>query len=205
MQQTVKGAPQQVQQGGDGPFITDVAALRQRAREKMYEGAVTENYGLNPEHVCKVLNDSLATEIVCVLRYMRHYYMAQGIHSESVKAEFLEHAKEEQAHADRIAERIVQLGGEPDLNPDGLTSRSHSEYDEQAGLRAMIREDLVAERIAIESYREIIQWLGEKDPTTRKMMEEILASEEEHADDLKSLLEDLPEDLRETKKGGGKG
>jgi bacterioferritin len=173
-------------------FLTDVATLRQRARQHIEEGAVTSNYGLDAPTVCKVLNEALATEIVCVLRYKRHYYMAKGIHSESVKSEFLEHAKEEQEHADSIAERIVQLGGEPDFNPDGLSSRSHAQYDASEGLRKMLKEDLVAERIAIESYREIAQWLGDRDSTTRKLMEEILAAEEEHADDLVSLLEGLP-------------
>jgi bacterioferritin len=174
------------------PFLTDVATLRKRARERMEEGAVTANYGLDTAAVVKVLNEALATEIVCVLRYKYHYFMAKGIHSETVKSEFLEHANEEQGHADQIAERIVQLGGKPDLNPEGLTSRSHSQYDASEDIRKMLREDLYAERIAIESYREIVQWLGDKDPTTRRMMEEILATEEEHADDLVSLLEGLP-------------
>jgi bacterioferritin len=138
--------------------------------------------------VCRVLNEALATEIVCVLRYKRHYFMADGIASDSVKQEFAEHATEEQEHADRIAERIVQLGGEPDLNPDTLTKRSHSEYAEGTSLVDMLREDLVAERIAIESYREIVEWLHGKDSTTKRMMEEILAVEEEHADDINSLL-----------------
>ena len=183
--------------GGSGaqtqtPFLTDVTTLRQRARAHIEEGAVTQNYGLDTKIVTKVLNEALATEIVCVLRYKRHYYMAKGIHSETVKSEFLQHAQEEQGHADRLAERIVQLGGEPDLNPEGLASRSHSQYDESEDIRQMLHEDLIAERIAIESYREIAQWLGDKDSTTRKMMEEILASEEEHADDLVSLLEGLP-------------
>ena len=174
------------------PFVADVAALRRRAREHIEQGAVTGTYGLDAGQVCKVLNDALATEIVCVLRYRRHYYMASGIHSESVKSEFLEHANEEQEHADRIAERIVQLGGEPDLNPDGLLSRSHSEYVEGKTLRDMLREDLVAERIAIDSYREIVQWLEGKDSTTRRIMEEILAKEEEHAEELSSLLANIP-------------
>ena len=187
----------------NSPFLTDVATLRQRARQRIEEGAVTSNYGLNADVVCKVLNDALATELVCVLRYKRHYYMATGIHSESVKSEFLEHAQEEQGHADRLAERIVQLGGKPDFNPEGLTSRSHSQYDESEGLRKMIREDLVAERIAIESYREIAQWLGDKDSTTRMMVEEILASEEEHADDLVSLLEGLPGGMSGEEPGAG--
>ena len=191
MQKTAKpGAPAAA--GTETPFLSDVQALRQRARQQMEEGAVTSNYALDAKLVCKVLNDALATEIVCVLRYKRHYFMAKGIHSESVKSEFLEHANEEQQHADEIAERIVQLGGEPNLDPEGLTSRSHSQYDESEGLKQMLREDLVAERIAIESYREIVQWLGDKDPTTRRLMEEILATEEEHADDIVSLLEGLP-------------
>jgi bacterioferritin len=174
--------------GTDTPFLTDVATLRQRAREHIKEGAVTSNYGADPVLVCKVLNEALATEIVCVLRYKRHYFMAQGIASDSVKEEFAEHAKEEQEHADRIAERIVQLGGEPDLNPDTLTKRSHAEYVEGESLVDMLREDLVAERIAIESYREIAEWLHGKDSTTKRMIEEILAVEEEHADDINSLL-----------------
>jgi bacterioferritin len=195
MQQTANtGAPAAA--GGETPFLSDVATLRQRARQHIEEGAVTSNYGLDAPLVCKVLNEALATEIVCVLRYKRHYFMAKGIHSESVKSEFLEHANDEQQHADRIAERIVQLGGEPNLDPEGLASRSHSQYDASDGLRQMLREDLVAERIAIESYREIVQWLGDKDPTTRKMMEELLATEEEHADDLVSLLEGLPGGIR---------
>ena len=198
MQQQVQntGAPANANAGAtqntDQPFLSDVATLRQRARKHIEEGAVTANYGLDPKLVCKVLNEALATEIVCVLRYKVHYFMAAGIHSESVKSEFQEHATEEQEHADRIAERIVQLGGDPDFNPAILVSRSHSQYDASKNLRDMLREDLVAERIAIESYREIVQWLGDKDSTTRKMMEEILATEEEHADDIVSLLEGLP-------------
>jgi bacterioferritin len=170
------------------PFLTDVTTLRQRARQHIQQGAVTSNYGADPAIVCRVLNEALATEIVCVLRYKRHYFMADGIASDSVKQEFAEHATEEQEHADRIAERIVQLGGEPDLNPDTLTKRSHSEYAEGTSLVDMLREDLVAERIAIESYREIVEWLHGKDSTTKRMMEEILAVEEEHADDINSLL-----------------
>lgn len=180
--------PDDKKAGGATPFLSDVKALRQRARQHIEEGAVTANYGADPKVVIEVLNAALATEIVCVLRYKRHYYMAQGIASESVKAEFAEHATEEQEHADRIAERIVQLGGEPDLNPDSLTRRSHSQYVEGTTLVDMLREDLVAERIAIESYREIVMWLHGKDPTTKRMMEEILAVEEEHADDINSLL-----------------
>jgi len=173
------------------PFLADIQALRKRAREHIEQGAVTPSYDADATAVCKVLNDALATEIVCVLRYRRHYYMAAGIHSEAVKQEFLEHANEEQGHADRIAERIVQLGGEPDLNPAGLASRSHSEYVEGATLRDMIREDLVAERVAIESYRDIVQWLGQRDPTTRRILEEVLAKEEEHAEDMSTLLQNV--------------
>ena len=175
-------------QGSTTPFLTDVATLRERARKHMDAGAVTANYGADPNVVVKVLNEALATEIVCVLRYKRHYFMAQGIASDSVKQEFAEHATEEQEHADRIAERIVQLGGEPDLNPATLTARSHAEYVEGKSLVDMLREDLVAERIAIESYREIAEWLHGKDSTTKRMIEEILAVEEEHADDINSLL-----------------
>src|SRR6476660_3441476 len=177
-----------IKQGGDTPFLTDVKTLRERARQHIQAGAVTSNYGADPKVVCKVLNEALATEIVCVLRYKRHYFMAQGLSSDSVKEEFAEHAAEEQEHADRIAERIVQLGGEPDLNPDSLTKRSHSEYKEGTSLVDMLREDLVAERVAIESYREIVEWLHGKDQTTMRLMEEILAVEEEHADDINSLL-----------------
>ncbi|MEO8507568.1 MAG: ferritin-like domain-containing protein [Betaproteobacteria bacterium] len=173
------------------PFLTDVKTLRARARQHIEAGAVTSNYGADAKLVCQVLNDALATEIVCVLRYKRHYYMAQGIASESVKAEFLAHAGEEQQHADEIANRIVQLGGEPNLDPEGLAMRAHSQYVEGNTLRDMIREDLVAERVAIESYREIIDWLKDKDSTTRKMLEGILAVEEEHAEDMASLLAGL--------------
>jgi bacterioferritin len=175
----------------DKPFLTDVKTLRERARQHIEKGAVTEGYKADRETVNKVLNEALATEIVCVLRYKRHYFMASGIHAESVAAEFLQHANEEQGHADQIAQRIVQLGGEPNFNPDGLLSRSHAEYIEGDTLLDMIKEDLVAERIAIDSYREIIQYLGNDDPTTRRMMEGILAMEEEHAEDLVSLLADL--------------
>ena len=175
----------------DKPFLTDVQTLRKRAREHMEKGAVTEGYRADRKTVIRILNEALATEIVCVLRYKRHYFMAEGIYAQSVADEFLAHANEEQAHADQIAGRIVQLGGEPDLSPDGLVTRSHSEYVEGETLIDMIREDLVAERIAIESYSEIIRWLGDKDTTTRRLMEDILAMEEEHADDLLSLLADL--------------
>src|SRR5437773_6408666 len=161
------------------PFLTDIKTLRERARNHIEQGAVTEGYKADRETVIKVLNEALATEIVCVLRYKRHYFMASGIHAESVAAEFLQHANEEQGHADQIAERIVQLGGAPNFNPEGLTSRSHAEYKEGTDLIDMIKEDLVAERIAIESYAEMARYFGEKDPTSRRMIEGILAVEEQ--------------------------
>lgn len=176
---------------GDKPFLTDIKTLRQRARQHIERGAVTEGYSADRETVIKLLNEALATEIVCVLRYKRHYFMATGIHAESVAAEFLQHATDEQAHADQIAQRIVQLGGEPNFSPEGLLTRSHAEYVEGDTLNDMIKEDLVAERIAIDSYREMITFVGNDDPTTRRMMEGILAMEEEHADDLVNLLEKL--------------
>jgi bacterioferritin len=170
-------------------FISDVKLLRERARQNMLNGAVTENYKANREQVIQVLNDVLATEIVCTLRYMRHYYMAMGINSEAVKAEFLQHAKDERQHIDWVAMRIVQLNGQPNFDPSGLATRSHSEYVEGNDLISMIREDLVAERIAVESYAEIVRWLADNDPTSRKLMEDILKTEEDHAEDMKSLLE----------------
>jgi bacterioferritin len=171
------------------PFLTDVETLRMRARTSIDQGPITEAYGADRKRVIDVLNQALATELVCILRYKRHYFMAQGINSQAAAAEFLEHATQEQDHADRIAMRITQLQGEPDMNPDTLTSRSHAEYAEGDSLEEMIKEDLIAERVAIESYSEIIQWLGNGDPTTRRMLEDILAVEEEHADDLLNLLE----------------
>jgi len=173
------------------PFVSDINAIRQRAREHIKNGAVTVGYKADRKTVIKILNEALATEIVCVLRYKYHYYMASGIHAKGVAAEFLEHANEEQGHADMIAQRITQLDGTPNLSPDGLLSRSHSEYVEGHDVIEMIEEDLVAERIAIDSYREIIQYLGNDEPTTRRMMEEILAKEEEHAEDLGTMLEEL--------------
>jgi len=172
----------------DKSFLTDIKTLRARARKHIEQGAVTEGYKADRETVIKVLNEALATEIVCVLRYRRHYFMASGINADSVAAEFLQHSNDEQGHADQIAQRIVQLGGEPNLNPEGLLTRSHAEYVEGETLTDMIKEDLVAERIAIDSYRDIIQYLGNDDPTSRRLMETILAVEEEHADDLVSLL-----------------
>lgn len=169
-------------------FTADIKAIRERARKNMETGAVTEGYRGNREQIIAVLNDVLATELVCVLRYKRHFFTASGIHADAVKAEFLQHANEEQQHADWIAQRIVQLNGDPNFNPAGLAERSHSEYAEGSDLLSMIREDLVAERIAIDSYAEIIRWLGDADPTTRRMIEDILKMEEEHAEDLASLL-----------------
>jgi len=163
----------------------------ERARRHIEKGAVTEGYSADRETVIKLLNEALATEIVCVLRYKRHYFMASGIHAEGVAAEFLQHANDEQGHADQIAARIVQLGGEPNFNPDGLLTRSHAEYVEGETLVDMIKEDLVAERIAIDSYRDMINYFGNDDPTTRRLMESILAVEEEHADDLVNLLSEL--------------
>jgi len=173
------------------PFLTDVKTLRKRARQHMEEGAVTPGYSADRQNVVKLLNDALATEIVCVLRYKRHYFMASGIHAQVAAQEFLQHATDEQGHADQIAQRIVQLGGEPNFSPEGLLTRSHAEYVEGGSLAEMIREDLVAERIAIDSYREMARYLGEDDPTTRRMLETILAVEEEHADDMVNLLEKI--------------
>ena len=175
----------------DKPFLTDIKTLRERARKHIENGAVTEGYSADRDTVVKLLNEALATEIVCVLRYKRHYFMASGINAEGVAAEFLQHANEEQGHADLIAQRIVQLGGAPNFSPDGLLARSHAEYVEGDTLLDMIKEDLVAERIAIDSYREMINYVGNDDPTTRRMLEGILAMEEEHADDLVSLLQEL--------------
>ena len=172
-------------------FLTDVQTLRKRARQHIERGAVTEGYGADRKTVLKLLNEALATEIICVLRYRRHHFMASGLQGQTVAQEFLQHANEEQAHADEVAARIVQLGGEPNFSPEGLASRSHAEYVEGETLIDMIKEDLVAERIAIDSYREMIGYVGNGDPTTRRMLEGILAMEEEHADDLVSMLEEL--------------
>lgn len=173
------------------PFLTDVKTLRARAREHIEKGAVTAGYRADREIVVKLLNEALATEIVCVLRYRRHHFMAEGMNADPVAAEFLVHANEEQQHADQIAARIVQLNGEPNFNPEGLLSRSHAEYVEGSDLVDMIKEDLVAERIAIDSYREMIEYVGDRDTTTKRMLEGILAMEEEHADDLVGMLADL--------------
>jgi len=172
-------------------FLSDIKTLRERARKHIENGAVTENYKADRQTVIRILNEALATEIVCVLRYKSHYFMAKGIHAQAVAEEFLQHANEEQGHADQIAERITQLGGAPNLSPEGMLTRSHSEYKEGDSLVDMIKEDLVAERIAIESYSEIVRYLGNDDVTSRRMMEGILAVEEEHADDLATLLATL--------------
>ncbi|WDY57477.1 ferritin-like domain-containing protein [Pseudomonas sp. PSKL.D1] len=171
--------------------LTDVQTLRKRARQHVEDGAVTEGYQADRQEILRLLNESLATELVCVLRYKRHYFMASGIKASVAAAEFLEHATQEAEHADKLAERIVQLGGEPDFNPDNLTKNSHAQYVAGSSLKEMVLEDLVAERIAIDSYREIIQYIGDKDPTTRRIFEDILAQEEEHADDMSDLLQGL--------------
>jgi bacterioferritin len=177
--------------GSQQHFLTDIQTIRQRARQHIQDGPVTSSYTADRETVIKLLNEALATEIVCVLRYKRHYFTASGIHSQSVAAEFQEHANEEQEHADRIAARIVQLGGSPNFSPNGLTMRSHAEYVEGETLLDMLREDIIAERIAIDSYREMVAYLGDNDPTTRRLMEEILAKEEEHADELLNLVQEI--------------
>lgn len=187
----------------DKPFLTDIQELRRRARQHIEEGAVTDQYRGNRETVIKILNEALATEIVCVLRYKRHYFMAQGIHADPIAQEFLQHANEEQGHADEIASRIVQLGGSPNFSPEGLLSRSHAEYVEGHNLVDMIKEDLVAERIAIDSYNEMIRYIGDDDITTRRMLEGILAVEEEHADDLASFLADIEKDWRQRDRSAG--
>jgi bacterioferritin len=173
------------------PFLTDIKEIQRRAREHVEKGAVTSAYKGDVETAIKLLNEALATEIVCTLRYRRHHYMATGIHSQAVADEFMEHAHEEQEHADRIAERIRQLGGAPNFNPEGLLTRSHAQYAEGNSLVDMIKEDLIAERIAIESYMELIRYFGDNDPTSRRLMEDVLEQEEEHADDMATLLESL--------------
>lgn len=175
----------------DRPFLTDVNTLRARARQHIEQGAITNTYRADRAIVVKLLNEALATEIICVLRYRRHHFMASGIHAEAIAAEFLTHANEEQQHADLIAQRIVQLQGEPNFSPEGLASRAHAEYVEGEDLVDMIKEDLIAERIAIDSYREMIEYIGDKDTTTTRMLEGILAMEEEHADDLVGMLEEI--------------
>jgi bacterioferritin len=177
-----------------GDFVSDLAEIRRRARQHVEEGAVTPGYRANREVVLNLLNEALATELVCTLRYKRHYFMARGLFAETVAAEFMEHAREETEHGDRIAERIVQLGGSPDFNPSGLLSRSAAEYQEGETLTEMVKEDLIAERIAIDTYKGMIQYIGENDPTTRRMLEAILEKEEEHADDLANMIQAMGDD-----------
>jgi bacterioferritin len=172
-------------------FLTDVETLRRRAREHIEEGPITSTYEADRQRVLEVLNTVLATELVCYLRYKRHYFTATGINAAPVAAEFLQHATEELGHADQVATRITQLRGAPNFDPAGLATRSHAEYDASEDLADMVREDLVAERVAIQSYQEIVRWLEDSDPTTRGIIESILAVEEEHADDLLKLLEKL--------------
>lgn len=168
--------------------VIDIDAIRAAAKN-LDDGAVTAGYQGNREEIISMLNSALATELVCVMRYKRHYYTASGLENGAVKAEFLEHAKEEQEHADMIAERIVQLNGEPDFNPATLITRSHAEYDDSGDIKDMIRANLIAERIAIETYRQMIAKIGDSDPTTRHMLVNIMSVEEEHADDMRDLLE----------------
>lgn len=175
----------------DAKFFTDVQTLRDRARRHIEQGAITFGYRANRDEVIRLLNDALASELICVLRYKRHYFMASGLFSQAVAREFLEHAKVEQEHADLLAERVVQLGGSPDLSPQGLITRSHSEYVEGGSLQDMIKEDLVAERVVIDRYRELIEYIGADDSTTRNILERILAQEEQHAEDLLSLLNEI--------------
>jgi bacterioferritin len=187
--QDAKKTAQRKDAAADASPLTDTRTLRERARRNIDDGAITDSYAADRKRVIRMLNDALATEYVCVLRYYRHYFMAKGMLADAVKGEFLEHAKQEQAHAHKIAERIVQLGGEPDLNPDTLTARSHAEYKEGKDLRDMVKENLIAERIAIDSYREMINYIGDRDTTTKRMLEGILEQEEEHADEFADLLE----------------
>jgi bacterioferritin len=172
-------------------FLTDVKTLRERAREHIDKGPITDAYGADRERVIEVLNEVLATELVCYLRYKRHYFTAKGLNATNAEAEFLQHATEELGHADLAAGRISQLQGDPDFNPDILSKRSHAEYNDSHELKEMVKENLVAERVAIASYQEIVRWLGNDDPTTRTMIETILAVEEEHAEDMLHLLDEI--------------
>jgi bacterioferritin len=174
---------------GHSAVLTNVQTLRERARKSIDDGAVTQSYSLDRKTVVRLLNEALATEWVCALRYYRHYYMASGMMADSVKGEFLEHAQQELAHAHLLSERIVQLGGEPDLDPDTLTARAHAEYKPGHDLRDMVKENLIAERVAIDSYREMIDYVGDRDTTTKRILMEVLAQEEEHADDMADLLD----------------
>ncbi len=188
MNNTRNSVPQGSSGRSEDRLELDQAAI-QRAKSALADGAVTPSYGPWRDAVVKLLNDALATELVCVLRYKRHYFTAAGMASPRIAEEFLEHAMEEAAHGDRLAERIVQLGGEPDFSPDSISTRSHADYDDSSDLKAMVRANLVAERVAVETYRQMIQLIGDKDPSTRRLLEEILRDEEEHADELKDLLE----------------
>jgi len=188
-QQAAGQAPQASGQPSREPFLADIKAIRERARQHMGDGAVTAGYGKDQAQAHAVLNSALATELVCVLRYKRHSFMAAGIYAEPIAQEFAQHASEEQAHADLLARRIVQLGGAPDFSPEGLAARSHADYVEGSDLKEMIQENLVAERIAIDTYREMARWFGDDDPTTKRILEGILAQEEEHADELSDLLQ----------------
>lgn len=188
-------------------LLVNLEEIRARARKQIEDGPITDNYDLDRDRVIAILNAALATEIVCVLRYRYHYYVSSGIHSAAVAQEFLQHSNEEQQHADMLAERITQLGGNPEMNPAVITHVSHSEYKEGESLADMIREDLVAERIAIETYREMVSFFGEKDPTSRRLIEEILAKEEEHADEFAKLLSKIdpapsPESMLNVKQAG---
>jgi bacterioferritin len=191
--QSISNAPpgMDIDMESNHPFLSDIQDLRRKAREDIVAGAVTPAYGLDLPQAVTVLNRVLASEIVCVLRYKRHYYMAQGLTAEPIAQEFLQHANDEQLHADQVALRITQLGGAPNFDPDGILSRSVAEYRPGNDLVDMIKEDLVAERVVIMWYAEIARWFGEEDPTSRRLMEELLAKEEEHADDLADLLTDL--------------
>lgn len=182
------------QNGGTLPKMSDVHVIRQRAREILEDGAVTSSYPKDKNAIVALLNVALATELVCVLRYRRHHYVSRGIRAKTVAVEFLEHSIQEQAHADLLAERIVQLGADPDSNPAHLVARSHAEYHEGTKLGDMVRSDLIAERVAIDSYREMIAYVGDRDSTTRRLLEGILAMEEHHADDLVDMLRDLPKE-----------
>lgn len=175
-------------QPDDQPLRLDERALA-AARSSIGDGAVTPSYGPWRDDIVRLLNDALATELVCVLRYKRHHFTAKGLASPAIAAEFMVHAQEEAAHGDRLAERIVQLGGEPDFSPVGLVERSHADYDASDDLQAMVRANLVAERIAVEAYRQMVDLIGDKDPTTRRLLEDILHDEEEHADEMLDLLE----------------
>lgn len=175
----------------DTAFTKDMSTHREQAQRHMMNGAVTEDFTADREVILKLLNEALATELICVMRYKVHYHTANGRGTKLAEDEFLEHAQQEQEHADKIAERIAQLGGEPDFNPNTLTERAHSEYHSGGDTLAMLKEDLIAERIAISTYRDMIVFIGDKDPTTRRILEDVLAQEEEHADDLVALIENI--------------